>query len=221
MTTNKPTAPKDPLATGDCTEYQLGLVKKTVPNFPKKDSSREVFRAYFHALSVEGRIEKLRQQIADMGLERFESDECDLRPKQFRDELQEIDRLYDDGSLRALGRKDPLRHAMRALERLVDIASSEQYFETLVKYNTAADARRKALADNREQASRFRIGSAEERDLVARFRRYADDKKPIRKIPKMIHDDVANLDDAPSLMSIRRTLQRLKLIPQSKPRKQK
>ena len=133
MTVRKSTAPKDPLATGDCTEYQHGLVKKLMPNFPKKDASSDVFRAYFHALSVEGRIEKLRQQIADMGLEQFEGDENDLRPEQFREELARIELLYKNGSLRELGKNDPLLHAMRALERWVDIADTEQFVPAVEK----------------------------------------------------------------------------------------
>lgn len=221
MTNEKSTGSKGPHQASDSTEYQLGLVTKTVSNFPKKDASPEVVFAFIHAKTDKGRIEKLRQQISDMQLERFLDDENDLRHAQFHGELAEIERLFADGSLRALLKSDPLKHALRALERLVGIAGTEEYFETLVRYNLAAEGRRTALQKNIAENAHFRPGSAEERDLVARFRRYADDKKPIRNIPKMIHNAVANLDDAPSLMTIRRALQRLELIPKPKPRKQK
>ncbi len=221
MTMTKPIDANDLLVIGDYTEYQLGLVVKNVPNFPKPDAAEEEFIAHFYALSVESRIEKLRQRIGDMDLDRFEDDENDLRPEQFRSELSEIERLYKDGSLRDLGRKDPLRHAMRALQRLLDIADTEQYFQTLAKHDRNAKARANALQRNRAAVAHFPPGSHTERQLVKDFDAKRTARKLLKNIPAMLHADYSKNDPPPSLMAIRRALQRLAFIPRPKPRKQK
>jgi hypothetical protein len=113
------TAPK-PLPEGTKTYHRLGVVQYVKVSHSGDTLTPDLMRSILGRLTPQGRIQKL------------ENSALKLENQQINDELDFVKVLLADGSLRALGKKDPLQHALNALERLVAIAETEQYVKPVV-----------------------------------------------------------------------------------------
>lgn len=136
MKTTKPTPPTGPNETDAHTVYELGLVKKSIPHFHINSATDEETVSHFSASLPDARIQKIRERIAALNLEQCEDGSSDLRYEQANGELLHIERLACDGSLRALGKKDPFGFALKALERWLDIVETEQHRRAVDTGNT-------------------------------------------------------------------------------------
>ena len=90
-----------------------------------------------------------------------------------------------------------------------------------VKLSTSETARAKARAKASADRANIQEGSAEERALLAEFQLQLDARMDIKNIPSAVLGKLklkGTIGDEVSIMSIRRTLRRLKLIPEQKKR---
>ena len=191
------------------TAHRLGLVITQTAQLPGGELTPEAFKELFAGGTPENRYKRLEKQVSALGL------------PQFVNELDYIKQKLEPQRFCLTGRDDPAEHAMVALERAMMIADTERYFQTLQRYAVTKRVRAYALQKNREQASTFPPGSAEERILVAEFRKFADGQMPLKNIPASVCASLMDRGYDVGIMSVRRTLQRLELIPKPKPQKKK
>ena len=189
--------------------YRLGLVVTESTQLPDGELTHEAFKELFGGGTPEDRYKQLEKQVSALGLQ------------QFVDELNYIKQKLEPQRFCLTGRDDPAEHAMVALERAMLIADTERYFQTLQRYAIVKKRRGDALQKNRTQASTFPPGSSDERVLVAEFGKLADRKMPIKNIPASVCASLTGKGYEVGIMSIRRTLQRLNLIPRPKPKEKK
>lgn len=189
--------------------YRLGVVGFVVQWYRNEQITSDVVRRMLEGRSPQARLTRVAKEVRELGIE------------QFLDELSFIEARLEAQNYAFTGKHDPAEYALTALERAMMIASTERHYDTLVRYNINAKKRGDALKRNRAAASTFPPGGTEERALVSKFRDLADVNKAPRNIPAIIHASYADDEDRPTLMSIRRTLQRLQLLPTPKPRTKK
>jgi hypothetical protein len=117
MASNSPAAA---LPDGAKTYHRLGVVQYVKTSYGGNTLTPALLRSILSAVSPQSRIQRLETRAAK------------LNTTAISDELGFVKQLLADGSLRAMGKKDPLHHALNALERLVAIAETEQYVKPVV-----------------------------------------------------------------------------------------